>query len=285
MPWSKFDDSFHEHHKTVAMSDKAFRLFVTSVTYSSRHSLRGRLSPSHLAVLYKLTGATPKHAEELITLRSYDRDGDDVLIHDFENYNPDREEISKKRSEAGKLGAEKKWAEHKKIANAIDLPLANGLANDSSRGGSPDPVPLPKNQNRIDSGIDSESASSAIVEWQNRNQRLAEYSADQLGDSSESIGYHIRVWNHSRKHDRGRQPQELTDEVFSIVGRLADTRHRTGEPQGRAFTRQTKKLFLDWGDPLPEKIEVIDPAEAALIRAALLAEVSRTAFPTGGPAP
>ncbi len=150
MPWTKLDDGFHEHYKTIAMSDKAFRLFTCSLTYSSRHKLRGRLSPAHLSVLFRLTRATKKHVDELIVLRSFDLDGEDILIHDFEHFNPTNEELARKRAEAGKKGAESRWHsgenEREPIANATSLPSAPFMANDSNgttRAGYPDPVPDP----------------------------------------------------------------------------------------------------------------------------------------------
>ena len=44
------------------------------------------------------------------------------------------------RSESGKAGADKRWHSH---STAIVLPLANGMANDSSPSPSPSPSPLP----------------------------------------------------------------------------------------------------------------------------------------------
>lgn len=151
MPWSKLDDGFHEHPKTVAMSDKAFRLFVCSVTYSSRHKLAGRLTQPHLAVLFRLTGAKQKQVEELVNLRSFDIDGDGYLIHGFNEYNPDQEELSRKRADAGKAGAKVRWQNGKSMAsataNASDAdskPMAKG----STRGGYPEPDPSPEPESR-----------------------------------------------------------------------------------------------------------------------------------------
>ena len=56
-------------------------------------------------------------------------------------------EITEERSKAGKIGAAKRWQGHtpkkgKRIANAIDLPLANGKQNDapSQSQGSNEPI-------------------------------------------------------------------------------------------------------------------------------------------------
>lgn len=46
MPWSKLDDGLHENAKIGAMSDKAFRLWVYSITYCSRHYLGAHALPA-----------------------------------------------------------------------------------------------------------------------------------------------------------------------------------------------------------------------------------------------
>jgi len=152
MPWSKLDDGFHENAKTSAMSDKAFRLYVCAITYTSRHRLSGRLSPAHLNVLFKLTGAKIRHAQELASLFAWDEDGNDYVIHAYREYNPSPEEISRKRAEAGKRGAESRWQNGKPMANTSNPDgkhewQTDGKGNPAqTRVGSPipDPVPIPK---------------------------------------------------------------------------------------------------------------------------------------------
>lgn len=133
MSWSKLDDGFHEHPKTFAMSDKAFRLYVCSITYSSRHKLKGRLKPSHVAVLNRLTGSETEHVEELESLNAFDRDGQDICIHGYSDYNPDAAEISSKRSEAGKLGAKKRWQNESENGK----PMASAIGSQEIADGKP----------------------------------------------------------------------------------------------------------------------------------------------------
>lgn len=146
MAWSKLDDGFHEHPKIVGMSDKAFRLYVSSITYSGRHDLQGRLTRAHLEVLFRLTGARQKHVDELLALGAFDQDGEDYRIHGFGKYNPTREDLSQKRAEAGRKGAESRWQNGKTMANAManatpERPMAK-WQNDGK--GNPEPEPEPK---------------------------------------------------------------------------------------------------------------------------------------------
>lgn len=159
MPWSKLDDGFHEHPKTVAMSDKAFRLYVCGITYSSRHKLLGKLTKAHVQVLFRLTGAADAESDELVELIGWERDGSGYLIHGFEEYNPDQEEISRRRAEAGRLGglrsgevrskndAETKQNPHKRSKNeaiASTPPEANAKQNEANGPiPVPDPLPIP----------------------------------------------------------------------------------------------------------------------------------------------
>lgn len=106
MPWAKLDDGFHEHPKIASMSDKAFRLYVYSITYSRRHKLKGILSDGHRLVLFRLTGACQDQDDELVLLRGWDiREDGTRQIHDIEAWNPEyAEELLQKRSEAGRAG-------------------------------------------------------------------------------------------------------------------------------------------------------------------------------------
>jgi hypothetical protein len=95
------------------------------------------------------------------------------------------------------------------------------------------------------------------------NEELARHSARELGDTA-SLGYHIQVWNHARKHDRlnGGNPL-LTDGVFDILRVLCERRAAlpAHPSQGKAWTRRTRKWFDDNGVPMLSKSEKEEAAE------------------------
>jgi hypothetical protein len=112
---------------------------------------------------------------------------------------------------------------------------------------------------RISQSLQAQS----IEEWRRTTEELARYSARELGDTN-SLGYHIQVWNHARKHDRmnGGRPV-LTDGVFDILRELCERRTAisTHPSQGKAWTRRTRKWFDDNGVPMLSKTEKDEAAE------------------------
>ncbi len=111
-----------------------------------------------------------------------------------------------------------------------------------------------------------------LEEWRRTTEDLARYSAKELEDAN-SLGYHIMVWNHARKHDRKQgKGSFLTDGVFTILRELSERRASTAQPQGKAWTRRTRKWFEESGVPLAVKSArsaIFDEAELAEVRAAL----------------
>jgi hypothetical protein len=110
-----------------------------------------------------------------------------------------------------------------------------------------------------------------LEEWRRTSEDLAHHSANELDDRS-SLGYHIMVWNHARKHDRKHgNGQLLSDGVFTILGELVRRRAETGQPQGKAWTRRTRRWFETNGVPLQVKSAspLFDEAELTSVRAAI----------------
>ena len=112
---------------------------------------------------------------------------------------------------------------------------------------------------RISQSLQAQS----IEEWRRMTEELARHSARELGDTN-SLGYHIQVWNHARKHDRmnGGRPA-LTDGVFDILRELCERRTAiSAHPsQGKAWTRRTRKWFDDNGVPMLSRSEKDEAAE------------------------
>ncbi len=93
MAW--LDDRIWSLPKFVLLSDRAFRVWVNSVAYSSGYVLHGRLEVEH----QKLVGASEKTRKELLEKRCWDdaRDGTGaVLVHDWEDHNGKRDKQREK---------------------------------------------------------------------------------------------------------------------------------------------------------------------------------------------
>jgi hypothetical protein len=108
--------------------------------------------------------------------------------------------------------------------------------------------------------------------WRQETEDLARQSAMLLDDPC-SLGFHIKVWHHARKTDRQRGgPPLLTLGVFDILSDLERRRRETDrpQPQGKAWTRRTRKWFDDNGVPLLSKA---DESELGAVRTALAKEL------------
>lgn len=82
------DDRAWCNPKLVNLSDRAHRVYVNSLSYSSGMHLRGALSPQQ----QRLVGATPAIRRELIQAGLWDELPDHIYIHDWYEHNAKRDE-------------------------------------------------------------------------------------------------------------------------------------------------------------------------------------------------
>lgn len=121
MTWVKIDDRLPEHPKVIGLSDKAFRLYVTSICFASTNKTDGEIPPAAISRM----GGTPKLAAELVAAVLWDstsRGG--WVVHDYLKYNRAKEaidELSDKRSKAGSKGLANRWQNANQIASVLPL--------------------------------------------------------------------------------------------------------------------------------------------------------------------
>ncbi|MFG3170616.1 hypothetical protein [Streptomyces sp. NPDC048200] len=96
MPWVKLDDRFPSHRKVALLSDRAFRLHVSAICWSSENLTDGRISERELPLVAHIRGlkATAKQLEDAGV---WDRSDNGWVIHDFLDYNPSREQVLAER--------------------------------------------------------------------------------------------------------------------------------------------------------------------------------------------
>jgi len=140
--WARLDDGLDDHPKILALLDEdggatAVGLWILCLTWAHRNTRRrdqvhGKL-PSGLPRRY-LGPSARDAAMLLVKVKLWDETDDGGwVIHDFDAYLPTGE-VRDKRSEAGKRGAEKRWAGHvrkQEQTNKTDsvdgkLPLPDG---------------------------------------------------------------------------------------------------------------------------------------------------------------
>ena len=111
MTWTKLDDAIFDHPKMLRAGEDAANLYVRALVYSNRHLTDGRLYPEVLAAITSRRDAA-KLAAKLVEVGAWRTELEGGwTIHDFHAFNPSagevkarRDEISRKRAEAGKRG-------------------------------------------------------------------------------------------------------------------------------------------------------------------------------------
>lgn len=111
MPWVRLDDRFPSHRKVALLSDRAFRLYVAALCWSSENLTEGRISDRELPHVARLRGIKTA-AKELEAARLWDRAGDGWDIHDFLEYNPDRARVQADRE--ANAARQKAWRDRKR---------------------------------------------------------------------------------------------------------------------------------------------------------------------------
>lgn len=133
--WFKVDDGFCMNPKTAMLSNDATALWLRSGTWAAQQLTKGRV-PANMIPMFRCSDDS---VQELCDagLWEYDADKDEYVFHDWADYQPDGDEVDakrRKRSEAGKKGASRRWKKPENGKNG--KPMANAMANAC-------PVPVP----------------------------------------------------------------------------------------------------------------------------------------------
>lgn len=149
MPWVRLDDRFPTHRKVALLSDRAFRLYVSALCWSSENLTEGKINDRELTLIARVRDMK-KTAGELQSARLWDRVDDGWMIHDFLEYNPDRAKVKADReANAARQQAyrERRKAEQDAKRNTPKIEsngVTNASRNASRNGGSNDtPSPSP----------------------------------------------------------------------------------------------------------------------------------------------
>ncbi|CUO05776.1 hypothetical protein [Bifidobacterium pseudocatenulatum] len=108
--WFKVDDSFFSNPKTAMLSDGATALWLRSGSWSAQQLTDGFI-PARMVPMFR---GSDDSVRELCDVGLWERDDerDGYRFHDWSDYQPDGEEVDalrRKRSEAGKRGADRRW--------------------------------------------------------------------------------------------------------------------------------------------------------------------------------
>jgi hypothetical protein len=131
--WVRLDDNFSDHPKIIALSDTAFRLFITGLCYSNRQLTDG-LIPYQIVSAW--VGHNPmKPSDELEDQQLWERVDKGFQIRSYTEYQPTREKVNEKR-DAAKERLRKYREKH-------------GNANETENKHLPQPNPTQPNPTQI----------------------------------------------------------------------------------------------------------------------------------------
>lgn len=153
--WFKVDDSFYSNPKTAMLSDGATALWLRSGSWSAQQ-LTGGFVPARMVPMFR---GSDDSVRELCDagLWAYDEQKDGYQFHDWSDYQPDGEEVDalrKKRSEAGKRGANRRWGKPENGKNGKTdgkchgKPMANAWQTDGKSMANSCPVPVPEKKEK-----------------------------------------------------------------------------------------------------------------------------------------
>jgi hypothetical protein len=106
--WIRLDDGFVEDERILGLSDKAFRLHVAALCASGRNLTDGFVSAARLHSLKALTGATQRHADELVSSGLWGANGSAWAIRKYLDYNPSGEQVREERRKASERRAKRR---------------------------------------------------------------------------------------------------------------------------------------------------------------------------------
>lgn len=169
--WFKVDDSFFSNPKTAMLSDGATALWLRSGSWSAQQ-LTGGFIPARMVPMFR---GSDDSVRELCEVGLWERDDvrDGYWFHDWSDYQPDVEEVDalrRKRSEAGKRGADRRWKRKTVDENGKchGKPMANAWQTDgkSMANSCPVPVPVPdkKEKEEYSSSFSKETSADEYLE-------------------------------------------------------------------------------------------------------------------------
>lgn len=139
MAWVKIDDSFADHPKVVALPDKALALWIRAACYCARHLTDGVIPSGALRPL----GGTRAAAKALVSARLWEETEGGYRFHDWAEYQPTRDAVSKERAKAA--SRMRGVRANKRRTSCEPEPDGGGLFGRSSHC----PVPVPINSPHV----------------------------------------------------------------------------------------------------------------------------------------
>ena len=105
MSWAKLDDSFPTHPKIITLSDAAFRVFVTAITYSAKYLTDGFIPTAVGGALHPEPTAGAAAIEELLERGLFEPAHVGYQVHDYLDWQPSRADVLAVRAAKAAAGS------------------------------------------------------------------------------------------------------------------------------------------------------------------------------------
>ncbi len=172
MPWVRLDDRFPSHRKVALLSDRAFRLYVAALCWSSENLTEGRISDRELPHVARLRGIKTA-AKELEDARLWDRAGDGWDIHDFLEYNPDRARVQADRE--ANAARQKAWRERKRAEREAKRAAEEAARNADRNGVTQDSENASSNTTATGQRHDSDTTTTRTDQTKQQSSQVSEF--------------------------------------------------------------------------------------------------------------
>ena len=130
MPWARLDDMLPVHPKVRALTDSAFRLYISAICWSNCNQTDGHIPSGQLRFVSDVHRPRTR-ADQLVQAGLWETADDGWRIHDYLEYQPSAEKV--KRERELKRQRQERWRAH--------VEASQDPSEDGSSRARPHPIP------------------------------------------------------------------------------------------------------------------------------------------------
>jgi hypothetical protein len=225
MSWVKLDDGFYDNPTNRALGSAGRDTYIAGLCYCAKSLTDGRIAKTDIPLIVALAQTKPATVKKLVAAGRWIDRGDYYEVDQYLKYNPSREhteerraEVSRKKSEAGKKGAQARWH-----PDSTSHGKGNGIEHGKPDGPVPSrPQPLPSSHGS-NSAPPAEPTDDDRWSWilAERRAELEHPNGDGIRDRSRYLA-RLAADHYERLNDqvtaiRGQHPNWTDDQIADHV--------------------------------------------------------------------
>jgi len=186
--WVKLDDKFHSNAKVYTVGNEGAGLYARALSYCADH-----LTDGFVPIAWVQSIASDKLADKLTSAQMWRPVDGGFFIDGYVELNPSKAELEAKRQakrEAGKRGAEKRWASSSTDGTSHRSGMAEPMgaataapSHSHDRWNAPVPVPVP---------VEDPPSSRSVARESGTNGRQGNGDFSLIGDDIEAVLERVR---------------------------------------------------------------------------------------------